>query len=71
MPAFGQYPSPSGLTACAAIFSSTALVFAGGGTSGLPSEKSQTASAPCCFLSSMPFSNILRIHDEPAMDCRI
>ena len=47
------------------------LVFAGGGTSGLPSEKSQTASAPCCFLSSMPFSNILRIHDEPAMDCRI
>src|SRR5574344_5252 len=36
-------------------------VLAGGGTSGLPREKSQTASSPYFFLSSSPFSNILRM----------
>ena len=57
--------------AFAAIASRTSFVFAGGGTSGLPSEKSHTLSAPYCFLSSRPFSNILRIQEEPAIDSLI
>jgi len=46
-------------------------VAAGGGTSGFPREKSQTASSPNSRLSSMPFSNILRMKLEDAIDLAI
>ena len=68
IPAFGQYPRPRGLTASSAILQSSSRAFAGGGTSGFPSEKSHTASAPNCFFSSSPFSNILRMKLEFAID---
>ena len=69
-PALGMYRCSPGVSE-PAIRRISATNSLGGSITGLPSERSNTFSAPCFCVSSVPTSNIRLIHPPSCIDRRV